>query len=42
MASLRLNLTSQELGLRSAHDMNWPNLSLSGDASTRAAPSWTA
>ncbi|MFL5306099.1 MAG: TolC family protein [Polyangia bacterium] len=30
MASLRLNLTSQELGLRSAHDMNWPNLSLSG------------
>ncbi len=30
MASLRLNLTSQELGLRSARDMNWPNLSLSG------------
>ncbi|HSS40315.1 MAG TPA: TolC family protein, partial [Polyangia bacterium] len=30
MASLRLNLTSQELGLRSAHDMVWPNLSLSG------------
>jgi len=30
MASLRLNLQSQQLGLRSAHDMNWPNLSLSG------------
>ncbi len=30
MASLRLNLKSQELGLRSAHDMYWPNLGLSG------------
>ena len=30
MASLRLNLQSQQLGLRSARDMNWPNLSLSG------------
>ncbi|HXU63116.1 MAG TPA: TolC family protein [Polyangia bacterium] len=30
MASLRLNLESQQLGLRSARDMNWPNLSLSG------------
>jgi outer membrane protein len=32
MANLRLNLQSQELGLRSAHDMNWPALSLSGTA----------
>jgi outer membrane protein len=30
MANLRLNLKSQELGLRSAHDMYWPNLGLSG------------
>jgi outer membrane protein len=32
MANLRLNLKSQELGLSSAHDMNWPALSLSGTA----------
>ncbi|HXJ23199.1 MAG TPA: TolC family protein [Polyangia bacterium] len=32
MANLRLNLKSQELGLRSAHDMNWPALSLAGTA----------
>jgi outer membrane protein len=32
MANLRLNLKSQELGLRSAHDMYWPALSLSGSA----------
>jgi outer membrane protein len=32
MANLRLNLQSQELGLRSAHDMYWPNLGLSGTA----------
>jgi outer membrane protein len=32
MANLRLNLKSQELGLRSAHDMYWPNLGLSGSA----------
>jgi outer membrane protein len=30
MANLRLNLKSQELSLRSARDMNWPSLSLSG------------
>ncbi len=32
MANLRLNLKSQELGLRSARDMNWPALSLQGSA----------
>jgi outer membrane protein len=32
MASLRLNLRSQELGLRTARDMYWPALSLSGSA----------
>jgi len=32
MANLRLNLRSQELGLRSAHDMYWPNLGLAGSA----------
>jgi outer membrane protein len=32
MANLRLNLQSQELGLRSARDMYWPALSLSGSA----------
>jgi outer membrane protein len=32
MASLRLNLKSQELGLRSARDMYWPALSLLGSA----------
>jgi outer membrane protein len=32
MANLRLNLKSQELGLRAARDMNWPQLSLSGSA----------
>jgi outer membrane protein len=32
MANLRLNLQSQELGLRSARDMYWPNLGLSGSA----------
>jgi outer membrane protein len=32
MANLRLNLKSQELGLRAAHDMNWPALSLAGSA----------
>ena len=30
MANLRLNLKSQELGLRSAHDMYWPNLGFNG------------
>jgi outer membrane protein len=30
MATLRLNLQSQELGLRSAHDMYWPNLGVAG------------
>jgi outer membrane protein len=30
MANLRLNARSQELSLRSAHDMIWPQLSLSG------------
>ena len=33
MANLRLNLKSQELTLRSAHDMYWPNLGVSGFAS---------
>ncbi|HVZ87244.1 MAG TPA: TolC family protein [Polyangia bacterium] len=32
MANLRLNLKSQEYGLRQAHDMNWPQLSLAGSA----------
>ncbi len=32
MASLRLNLRSQELGVRSARDMYWPQLSVSGSA----------
>jgi outer membrane protein len=32
MINLRLNSHSQELSLRSAHDMYWPNLSLSGNA----------
>ncbi len=32
MANLGLNLKSQELGLRSAHDMYWPNLGFSGFA----------
>ena len=32
MANLRLNLQSEELGLRSARDMYWPNLGLSGTA----------
>jgi outer membrane protein len=32
MASLRLGLKSQELGLRAAHDMNWPALALAGTA----------
>ncbi len=32
IANLRLNLRSQELGLRSARDMYWPALSLSGTA----------
>jgi outer membrane protein len=32
MVTLRLNLRSQELGLRSARDMYWPALSLSGSA----------
>ena len=32
MANLRLNLQSQELGLRSARDMYWPNLGLAGTA----------
>ena len=32
MANLRLNLQSQQLGLRSTRDMNWPQLSLSGSA----------
>jgi len=36
MASLRLNLKSQELWLRSAHDMYWPNLALNGTASEGA------
>ena len=30
MVNLRLNLQSQELGLRSARDMYWPNLGLAG------------
>jgi outer membrane protein len=30
MANLRLNLQSQELGLRSARDMYWPNLGFNG------------
>jgi outer membrane protein len=37
MANLRFNLKSQELSLRSAHDMYWPNLALSGLASEGAA-----
>jgi outer membrane protein len=37
MANLRLNLKSQELSLRSANDMYWPNLALSGSASEGAA-----
>jgi outer membrane protein len=36
MANLRLNLKSQELGLRSANDMYWPNLALNGVASEGA------
>jgi outer membrane protein len=32
MANLRFNLQSQELGLRSAREMYWPALSLSGSA----------
>jgi outer membrane protein len=32
MVNLRLNLKSQDLSLRSAHDMNWPALSLAGTA----------
>jgi outer membrane protein len=32
MVNLRLNSQSQELGLRSAHDMIWPNLGASGSA----------
>jgi outer membrane protein len=32
MANLRLNLASQELGLRSARDQHWPSLALSGSA----------
>jgi outer membrane protein len=32
MINLRLSSNSQELSLRSAHDMYWPNLSLNGNA----------
>jgi outer membrane protein len=32
MVNLRLNTQSQELSLRSAHDMIWPNLGVSGSA----------
>jgi len=37
MSSLRLNLNSQELSLRSSRDMYWPNLGLSGSANESGA-----